>query len=297
MIALTGATGTVGRELVRLLVERGERPRVIARDTHLAHRLFGGSVDYAQADLDRPETLPPALAGADRVFLLTPATSSQPAREEHLVTAAVAAGVQHVVKVSVFRADETSTLRIARQHGRIEAMIARSGLDWTFLRPVFFMQNLTGQILNGVLTTAAGAGRVGMIDARDVAAAAASALTSRSYGGRVYTLTGPQAVTFDQAAAIVSAVSGAGCVHRHVAPEQVLAGMLRSGAEEWFAADMARLHTMLAEGYENLVTSDLSRLTGNPGHDIPAFVEDMLETPEIAGARGDRVASGTTTAA
>ena len=262
----------------------------------LARRLFGGSVDYARADLDRPETLPAALAGADRVFLLTPATSSQPAREEHLVTAAAAADVRHIVKVSVFQADETSTLRIARQHGRIEALIARSGLDWTFLRPVFFMQNLTGQILNGVLTTAAGAGRVGMIDARDVAAAAATALTTRSYGGRVYTLTGPQAVTFDQVAVIVSAVGAAPCVHRHVTPEQVLAGMLRSGVEEWFAADMARLHTMLAEGYESVVTHDLSRLTGSPGRDIPTFVEDMLETPEIGGPRSAGVASGMTAA-
>ena len=93
VIALTGATGQVGRELVRLLVERGERPRVLARDVCLARRLFGGSVDYAQADLDRPETLPAGLAGADLVFLLTPATSSQLDREEHLVTVAAAADI------------------------------------------------------------------------------------------------------------------------------------------------------------------------------------------------------------
>ena len=292
MIALTGATGTVGRELVRLLVEQRERPRVITRDVPLARRVFGGSVDYAQADLDRPGTLPAALAGAERVFLLTPATSRQPAREHHLVAAAVAAGVGHIVKASVFRADETSTLRIAQKHGRTEALIASTRLEWTFLRPVFFMQNLTGQILNGELVSAAAAGRVGMIDARDVAAAAAAVLTSPPSGGRVYTLTGPQTVTFDEVAKLVASIGAAGCVHRQVAPERVRAAMLRSGAERWFASDIARLHTKLAQGYEDLVTPDVYCLTGRSGRDFRAFVEDMLAAPEVSGHTRDLVSSG-----
>lgn len=293
MIALTGATGTVGRELVRLLVERGERPRVLTRDVTLARRAFGHSVDYAQADLDRPDTLHGALAGVERVFLLTPVTSRQPAREHHLVTAAVTAGVGHIVKASVFRADQMSALRIAQQHGHTEDLIARTRLDWTFLRPGFFMQNLIGQILNGELVTAAGSGRVGMIDARDVAAAAAAVLTSPAHGGRVYTLTGPQAVTFDEVAELVSSFGGAGCVHRQVAPEQVRGAMLRSGAERWFASDMARLHTMLAQGYADLVTPDVGWLTGHPGRDLPAFLRDMLATPEVGDVSRDLVASRT----
>jgi uncharacterized protein YbjT (DUF2867 family) len=296
MIALTGATGTVGRELVRLLVQLGERPRVITRDVRLARRLFGGTVDYAQADLDRPDTLPAALAGADRVFLLTPATSRQPAREHHLVMAAVTAGVGHIVKASVFRADEASTLRIARQHGQTEDLIARTRLDWTFLRPVFFMQNLTGQILNGELVTAAGDGRVGMIDARDVAAAAAAVLTNPSHGGRVYTLTGPRAVTFDEVADVVSSIGAAGCMHRQVPSERVRAAMLGSGAEQWFASDMARLHGMLAQGYEDVLTGDLNWLTGRPGRDLSSFVQDMLVTPEIPRVARDLVGSGTSSA-
>jgi uncharacterized protein YbjT (DUF2867 family) len=292
MIAVIGATGTVGRELVRLLVERGERPRVLTRDVSLARPVFGAGVDYAQADLDRPDTLPAALAGAERVFLLTPATSRQPAREHHFVAAAVTAGVGHIVKASVFRADEMSPLGIARQHGEIETVIARTRLDWTFLRPVFFMQNLTGQILNGQIVSAAGAGRVAMVDARDVAAAAAAALTDPAPGGRVYTLTGPQAVTFDEVAALVSSIGAADCLHRQVAPQQVREAMLRSGAERWFAADMARLHTMLAEGYEDVLTGDLNWLIGRPGRDVTRFLQDMLVTPEIPRASRELVGSG-----
>jgi len=292
VIAVTGATGTVGRELVRVLVEQGERPRVLTRDVSLTRRVFGAGVDYAYADLDRPDTLPAALAGAERVFLLTPATSRQPAREQHLVAAAVTAGVGHIVKTSVFRADETSPLGIARQHGQTEELIARTRLDWTFLRPVFFMQNLTGQVLNGEIVSAAGAGRVAMVDARDVAAAAAAVLTNPASGGRVYTLTGPQAVTFDEVAELVSSIGAADCVHRQVAPQQVRDAMLRSGAERWFASDMARLHTMLAEGYEEAVTSDVSWLTGRRGRRLSAFLEDMLATPETGRGTRQFVASG-----
>jgi uncharacterized protein YbjT (DUF2867 family) len=281
MIAVTGATGTVGRELVRLLVERGRRPRVITRDVRAAGLVFGPDVELAQADLDRPETLPAALAGADQVFLLSPACSRQVGRERHLVTAAAAAGVGHVVKTSVFRASRVSKLRLAYQHGQIEEMITRSGLAWTFLRPAFFMQNLTGQILNGVLCSAAQDGRVAMIDARDVAAAAATVLTTSAHSGRTYTLTGPRAVTFDQVADVVSDAEGPGCLHRRVAPDWVRAAMLRSGAESWFASDMARLHTMLADGYEDLVTADLDQLTDGRVRDVAAFVRDMLPTPGL----------------
>ena len=281
MIAVTGATGTVGRELVRLLVERGERPRVITRDATAARLLLGDGVDYAQADLDRPETLRSALAGADQLFVLTPPTSRQPDRERHLVTAAVAAGVGHVVKTSVFRADPVSRLRLARQHGRIEAAIARTPARWTFLRPTFFMQNLTGQALNGVLVGATRAGRVGMVDARDVAAAAAAALTVPVTGNRIHTLTGPRTLRLSQAADIISVAGGIRCGHREVAPRQVRAAMLHSGAEAWFATDMARLHTMLAGGYEDLVTPDLDELTGRPGRDLSDFAEDLLATPAV----------------
>lgn len=281
MIAVTGATGTVGRELVRLLVERGHRPRVLTRDVRVASRVFGADVELAQADLDRPGTLPAALEGADQVFLLSPATSGQVGRERHLVTAAAAAGVGHIVKISVFRASRVSKLRLAYQHGQIEEMITRSGLEWTFLRPAYFMQNLTGQILNGVVCSAARDGKVGMVDAHDVAAAAASVLTTSGHGGRTYTLTGPRAVTFDQVAEVVSAAAGARCPHRRVTPESVRAAMLQSGAERWFAADIARLHTMLADGYEDLVTGDLDQLTGNQGRDVTTFAEEMLATPVL----------------
>lgn len=283
MILITGATGTVGREVVRQLVAAGERPRVAVRDLDTARPTFGPDVEYVRADLDRPETLPAALAGAKRLFLLTPASFRQLTRERRIVEAAVAAGVRHVVKLSVFRAAPAAHLRIARQHGQIENLVVRSGLDWTFLRPVFFMQNLVGQILNGALYTAAESGRVALVDARDVATAAVAALTTPSHIGRAYTLTGPQALTFDQVAATVSAVFEAPCPHVRVSADRIREAMLRSGAESWFADDMAQLHTMLAAGYEDVVTDDVRTLTGSAARSVSDFA-DVLAL-DLAGVR------------
>jgi uncharacterized protein YbjT (DUF2867 family) len=121
-----------------------------------------------------------------------------------------------------------------------------------------------------------------MVDARDVAAAAAAALTVPMSGNRIHTLTGPRTLRLSQAADIISAAGGIRCEHREVAPRQVRAAMLQSGAEAWFATDMARLHTMLAGGYEDLVTPDLDLLTGHPGRDLSDFAEDLLAAPAVA---------------
>ena len=161
-----------------------------------------------------PTRIDAALDGVDRLFLLTRQTGRQLAQEEAVIAAAARAGIGRVVKLSVFRADETSPLQIARQHRRAERALQDSGLQHTVLRPVFFMQNLFAMVRDGTIATAAGDGRVAMIDARDIAAAAVAALTTVPARGRVYTLTGPDAVSFDQVAEVIGRQSGRAVRHR-----------------------------------------------------------------------------------
>ena len=170
MILVIGATGTVGSEVVRQLVATGERPRALVRDPATARQRLGDQVEHVVGDLDRPETIAAALAGVDRVFLLTTQSSRQPEWERAVIGAAARAGVGQLVKLSVFRADEQSPLQVARQHGKAEQVLAQSGLAATILRPVFFMQNLLAMVHDGAIATAAGDGRVAMVDARDIAA-------------------------------------------------------------------------------------------------------------------------------
>jgi uncharacterized protein YbjT (DUF2867 family) len=286
-ILVVGATGTVGREVVRRLSTAGARPLALMR-TGPSGPVPGDRVDRVSADLDRPAMVEAALDGVDRLFLLTRQTSRQLAQEQTVIAAAARAGVGRVVKLSVFRAEERSPLQIARQHGKAERVLQDSGLQHTVLRPVFFMQNLFGMLRNGTTATAARDGRVAMIDARDIAAAAVAALTTVPAEGRVYTLTGPEAVSFDQVADVLGRQAGRTVRHVRVPAEAVLEGLRGAGAEAWFAADMAALHGMLADGYEDVITPDVSALTGAPATPFARFAADFCArfTPNAATAGG-----------
>jgi uncharacterized protein YbjT (DUF2867 family) len=219
-------------------------------------------------------TLEAGLAGVDRVFLITTQSTRQVDWEGHVIGAAARAGVGHVVKVSVFRADERSPLQIARQHGQAEQAVERSGLGYTIVRPAFFMQNLLGMVRNGAIYTAAGDGRVAMVDARDLAAVAVAALTNRGHEGRIYTLTGPEALSFDDVAETLSGQTGGQIRHVRVPPDAVGHALEQTGVESWFAEDMAKLHRMLAGGYEDVVTDDAGTVTGSRPRTLSRFARD-----------------------
>ena len=277
MILVTGATGTIGSEVLRRLAAAGGRPRALVRDPQIARARLGNAVEHVVGDLDRPETLEAALAGVDRVFLLTRQTSRQPQQERNVIDAAVRSGVRQLAKLSVFRADERSPLRIARQHRQAERALERSGLTYTIVRPVFLMQNLLGMLRGGAIHTAAGGGRLAMVDARDVAAVAVAALTSRGCDGKTHTLTGPEAVSFDEVAEILSRQTGMSLRHVRVAPDDVRNALESSGMEGWFAEDMAKLHEMLAADYEHLVTDDVRTVTGTAPCTLAEFATDFAQ--------------------
>jgi uncharacterized protein YbjT (DUF2867 family) len=274
MILVTGATGRVGSEVVRQLLAAGERPRTFTRDPDKARQRLGEQVDHVAGDLDRPETIEAALDGVDRVFLLTTQSNRQPEWESAVIRTAAHAGVAHLVKLSVFRADRRSSLQIARQHGQVEEALEASGLAFTVVRPVFFMQNLLAMVRNGAIRTAAGDGRVAMVDLRDVAAVAVATLTGRGHEGETYTLTGPEALSFDDVASRLSQLLGRQIRHLRVSPDEVSAALQSSGVPAWFADDMARLHGMLAGGYEEAVSDDVRALTGRPPRTLAQFVRD-----------------------
>jgi uncharacterized protein YbjT (DUF2867 family) len=278
MILVTGATGTVGSEVVRRLLTAGERPRAFVRDQDKARERLGEQVEHVLGDLNRPETIEAALAGVDRLFLLTTQSAHQPEWESAVIQAATRAGVGQIVKLSVFRADERSPLQIARQHGQAERALEQSGLAYTIVRPVFFMQNLLAMLRDGAIYTAAATGRVAMVDARDAAAVAVAALTKDGHLGRTYTLTGPEALSFDDVANTLSRETGTLTRHVHVSPDNVRAALEGQGVAAWFANDIAKLHGMLAGGYEDLITNGVRAVTGSPPRELTQFVRD---TPGI----------------
>lgn len=272
MILVTGATGTVGSEVVRQLAIRGEPTRAFVRNVATARGRLDQGVELVEGDLDRIDTIAAALGGVDRVFLVTRQDLRQVEWEERVIDAAARAGVARLVKLSVFRADRQSPLQIARQHRQAEEKLEQSSLEGTIVRPVFFMQNILAMIRSGVLATAARDGRVAMVDARDVAGVAVTALTSNGHAGKTYTLTGPQALSFDEVARTLSQRIGTTIPHVRVPRDAVRNALVTAGAAPWFADDMAELHEMLAVGYEDVTTPDVLAVTGKPPVTVAQFV-------------------------
>jgi uncharacterized protein YbjT (DUF2867 family) len=245
--------------------------------------LFGANAEHVVVDLDQDASLGQALDGADRLFILTRQSTRQPDQERSLVEHAVRAGVAHVVKISVFATYEQSPLQIARQHAVLERVLRGSGIPATILRPTYFMQNLLRAVRAGELRSGVGSGRVSMVDARDVAAAAVAALTGPAGKNTTYTLTGPWSLSFDTVADVLSAATGSRIFHRPAAPEGIRAATLRGGYEAWFG-DIARLHALLADGYEDIVTDGVVAATGTAPRDLDEFARDFAGSLRRAAA-------------
>jgi len=177
MILVTGATGNVGSETVRLLADQQQPVRALVRD---ASRLQRAGVEVVTGDFDDPVSLDAAMDGVDTVVLVSPAI---PRQEISVIDAAARAGVTHVIKASS-KASADSPVERRRGQAQIEQHLQASGLAWTLLRSNAYLQNLLALApivkQSGGFVMSAGDGQVGMVDARDVAAVAATLATNPS---------------------------------------------------------------------------------------------------------------------
>lgn len=197
MILVTGATGTVGRNVVDELLQAGASVRALTRNPHAANLPEG--VGVVGGDLGRPDSLGPALVGVERVFLLSTGPD-RAAHDANLVAAAKRAGVRRIVKLSALTvADDTQDDAITRWHIAGEQAVLASGLEWVFLRPGAFMSNAlawAGMIKHQGAVFAPFSGvRTAAIDPADVAAVAARALTSDGRSANAYALSGPELIS------------------------------------------------------------------------------------------------------
>jgi uncharacterized protein YbjT (DUF2867 family) len=268
MILVTGATGTTGREVVKQLTAAGARMRLLVRDPDRAVALDGPGVEIVQGDLARPETLTAALAGIEKVFLLTAPHPAQVELQGNLVEAARRAGVRRIVKMSAIGADLQSPVRVARWHAETEKQIEASGLGYTHLRPGFFMQNVLAFApsiaAQSVFQVPAEDARLAMIHVGDVAAVAVRALLDAAHAGQAHTLTGPEPLSYHDVAAKLSEATGRTIRYVNVAPEDFRRGLLQAGVPEWYADMLLELYAIVRAGYAAAVTDTVQRVTGRP---------------------------------
>ena len=210
-ILVIGATGRVGSELVKLLIQNGESVRAATRNPSTALSRFHNTVDVVEFDYDRPQTFAPALAGVEKVFLtVRPGDNHSDKAAMPLIDEAKKVKVQRIVDITSMGAEQDDTFMLRILEKNIEA----SGIAYTHLRPNWFMQNFdSGPMFadikaTGALHLPAADARVSFIDVRDVAAVGFAALTEAHHAGRAYTLTGKESLSYFQVVEKISRVAG-----------------------------------------------------------------------------------------
>jgi uncharacterized protein YbjT (DUF2867 family) len=280
VILVTGATGKVGQEVVRQLAAADAPVRALVRDPARASHIRLPGVEIVVGDLGRPETLPPALADVDRVFLLSSADPAQVELQGNLVDAARRAGARHIVKVSVAGGPDSGT-QIGRWHWATEKHIEASGIAFTFLRPNFYMQQLLmfapSIVATGSFSLPLGAGEISMVDAWDVAAVAACSLTQGGHERKIYDLTGPQALSFDAVADELSHATGKKISFVHVPPEYARKQLLASGLPRWLVDDMLILCASVRDGYSTDVSPAVAEVTKRAPRTFGQFARDYAQ--------------------
>jgi uncharacterized protein YbjT (DUF2867 family) len=277
MILVTGGTGVVGSELVRLLSQAGVPARALTRNSQKAQTLPG--ITWAAGDLARPETLTTAFEGAKTVFLLTHYFEDMVELQHNAIAAARAAGVTHVVKVSAFAASDHSNAPIGRWHYQVEKELQESGMAWTMLRPHHFMQNLLAQaeyvIKEGAIYSPSGDGTIPYVDARDVAAVAFVTLTQPGHHGKTYVVTGSDAISYRQAAEIIGGVIGKTLRFVDESPEQARARRVREGVPPAVIESILAIGAYQRAGGKTVtITNTVADLTGRPPRTVAEFVQE-----------------------
>jgi uncharacterized protein YbjT (DUF2867 family) len=276
MILVTGATGLNGGELVRLLSARGIPVRALVRTPAKAEALTSlPDVEVVDGDMARPDTLTVALRGVDRAMLISSSDAAMLDVQSNFIDAARDAGVKHVVKLSGIMPEIDSPFRFARMHGEIEQKLERSGMAYTHLRAGEFMHSYFRQVPSivgkGALFLPMEDARIASIDIGDIAEAAAVVLTTPGHEGKIYPLTGPQALSMAEVAEKLSTATGKTIRYVNVAPEQARQAQLDAGMPQYRADALAELFAERRKGKEARVWPTIETIIGRRATSFDEF--------------------------
>lgn len=266
MILLTGGTGTTGSRLERFMRNRGAPVRVASRQAV--------GRDAARFDWADPATHAAALDGVDRISLVAPPGVADPLpMVEPFVRRAVERGVRRVVLLS-----SSAVPQGAAGLGELHRLVAETAPEWAVLQPSWFMQNFTGAhpVADGIrnhgeIVTATGAGRIAFVDAADIAAVAGHALLDATPHNTAHVITGPEPLSYAEAATIIAAVAGRPVRHLDVDVATLARHLTAAGYPPEFAAALAALDEGIRHGAEDRTTDSVLRITGRPPTSFHTF--------------------------
>ncbi|MFI6167873.1 NAD(P)H-binding protein [Nocardia sp. NPDC051052] len=291
MILITGATGTIGSEIVRQLVARGEQVRAVTRDP--AQASLPAGVEVVRGDYHEPASIAAAAAGADAAFIVGILGPEYVDADRTLITTARDAGVRRIVKLSAIGTGEKAVGGIGSWHLPGEQAARESGVDWTILRPSSFASNTLSwadAIRNDQpVPSMTGSGRQGVVDPRDVSAVAVQALLSSDHAGRVYTLTGPELLTSADQVAVLAEVLGQPLEVVDVQNEAAREHMRSAGLSEAFIDAALAGQAYVRGGGNAVVTDDLRQALGRAPRTYAEWAADhaaVFRAAPTASARG-----------
>ncbi|GGK72123.1 NmrA family NAD(P)-binding protein [Rufibacter glacialis] len=285
-ILVLGASGTIGKQVVKDLEGKAVKVRITSRKQDVVEQLRSEGKDGRYLDLDDPQTFALALAGVDRVFLLTGYTVGMLTQSKTLVDAAKKAGVSHIVHVGVFAEWDTTDAHFA-WHQMIEKYIEASGIAWTHLHPNMFMEAITSAYLpkNLTYTTYWEDRRVGYIASSDIAAVAAKILVDgpQRHASKDYWLS-VESHNGKEIAQLMSEVTGLEikCEEKGVEEfKQLIEAWISEGADSWYASANIEFVTQMLDGrmsYMSMVQNDIPYILGRPAKTVREY---LLENKDV----------------
>jgi len=281
-VLVTGATGNIGSVVVQLLADSNVSVRAMTRSPDGTDWSANPDVEVVKGDFLAPETLDDALTGIDKALLLSPNVESMAEMQSNFVAAAERAEIAHLVKLSAAGANPDTSWDIARWHGRVEQEIEASALEYTFIRPVSYMQNLLadaetirseGQFARATPADA----KINVVDTRDVARLVATVLREDKHYGAVYKPTGLKPITFEAMAQALTEATGQDVTFQELAPAEAKRSIINDGGPEWLADAMVGLQVAFGDGLADLNTDDVQQVTCEPPRSFATFAQDHVE--------------------
>jgi uncharacterized protein YbjT (DUF2867 family) len=285
MVLVIGARSTIGSALIEELLCRRETPRALIPHGEEDEATFPDSVDLTVGDLADPASLVEAMQGVNRVFLASDPTPDEVRLNSNVVRAAKGMSIRLLVRSSILGANPTSPAELIRDHGQSDRYLEQSRLPYVILRPNLLLQSVVETTIpsidaEGRFSVNAGSARISMVDARDVAAVAATVLTDSGHEGRRYDVTGPEALSYAEVARRLARAIGWPTTYVDTADDAMRKRLLELGMDGWRANAEVELFEEYrrggAFGYASAVTETVERLTGHAPRTLDAVIAEWL---------------------